>query len=63
MPGSRGCSAETGAGRAFDVDNTRTLCRELPFCDFGELIDPPTADVTAHVVEMLPPSSGAAGRP
>ncbi len=29
------------------------LCRELPFCDFGELIDPPSADVTAHVVEML----------
>ena len=38
---------------AFDVDNTRALCRELPFCDFGELIDPPSADVTAHVVEML----------
>ncbi|TMK87336.1 MAG: hypothetical protein E6G44_00340 [Actinobacteria bacterium] len=39
--------------RAFDADNTRTLCRELPFCDFGEVIDPPSADVTAHVVEML----------
>ena len=25
----------------------------LPFCDFGEVIDPPSADVTAHVVEML----------
>jgi squalene-hopene/tetraprenyl-beta-curcumene cyclase len=34
-------------------DNTRGLCEELPFCDFGELIDPPSADVTAHVVEML----------
>ena len=22
--------------------------RELPFCDFGEVIDPPSADVTAH---------------
>ena len=42
-----------GGWGAFDVDNTRTLCRELPFCDFGELIDPPSADVTAHVVEML----------
>jgi squalene-hopene/tetraprenyl-beta-curcumene cyclase len=38
---------------AFDADNTRGLCRELPFCDFGEVIDPPSADVTAHVVEML----------
>ena len=27
--------------------------RELPFCDFGEVIDPPSADVTGHVVEML----------
>jgi squalene-hopene/tetraprenyl-beta-curcumene cyclase len=38
---------------AFDVDNTRSLCAQLPFCDFGEVIDPPSADVTAHVVEML----------
>jgi squalene-hopene/tetraprenyl-beta-curcumene cyclase len=38
---------------AFDADNVRELCRRLPFCDFGEVIDPPSADVTAHVVEML----------
>jgi squalene-hopene/tetraprenyl-beta-curcumene cyclase len=38
---------------AFDADNVRGLCRRLPFCDFGEVIDPPSADVTAHVVEML----------
>ena len=38
---------------AFDVDNCRTVVRDLPFCDFGEVIDPPSADVTAHVVEML----------
>jgi squalene-hopene/tetraprenyl-beta-curcumene cyclase len=44
-------SADGGWG-AFDADNTRTLTRELPFCDFGEVIDPPSADVTAHVVEM-----------
>jgi squalene-hopene/tetraprenyl-beta-curcumene cyclase len=42
-----------GGWAAFDADNTRTLCRELPFCDFGEVIDPPSADVTAHSVEML----------
>jgi squalene-hopene/tetraprenyl-beta-curcumene cyclase len=29
------------------------LCTQLPFCDFGEVIDPPSADVTAHMVEML----------
>jgi squalene-hopene/tetraprenyl-beta-curcumene cyclase len=42
-----------GGWAAFDVDNTRGLCRDLPFCDFGEVIDPPSADVTAHVVEVL----------
>ena len=25
----------------------------MPFADFGALIDPPTEDVTAHVLEML----------
>jgi squalene-hopene/tetraprenyl-beta-curcumene cyclase len=48
-----GMQCKDGGWGAFDVDNTQTLCRELPFCDFGELIDPPSADVTAHVVEML----------
>jgi squalene-hopene/tetraprenyl-beta-curcumene cyclase len=48
-----GMQCRDGGWGAFDVDNTRALCRELPFCDFGELIDPPSADVTAHVVEML----------
>jgi squalene-hopene/tetraprenyl-beta-curcumene cyclase len=48
-----GMQSSDGGWAAFDADNTRTLCRELPFCDFGEVIDPPSADVTAHVVEML----------
>jgi squalene-hopene/tetraprenyl-beta-curcumene cyclase len=45
-------SSDGGWG-AFDADNTRTLCEKLPFCDFGAVIDPPSADVTAHIVEML----------
>ena len=45
-------SSDGGWG-AFDADNTRALVRELPFCDFGEVIDEPSADVTAHTVEML----------
>ena len=45
-------SSDGGWG-AFDVDNSRAVVRDLPFCDFGEVIDPPSADVTAHVVEML----------
>jgi squalene-hopene/tetraprenyl-beta-curcumene cyclase len=49
----RGMQSQDGGWGAFDADNTRALCRELPFCDFGELIDPPSADVTAHAVEVL----------
>jgi squalene-hopene/tetraprenyl-beta-curcumene cyclase len=45
-------SADGGWG-AFDADNCRWLIRAIPFCDFGEVIDPPSADVTAHAVEML----------
>jgi squalene-hopene/tetraprenyl-beta-curcumene cyclase len=48
-----GMQSSDGGFAAFDADNTRALCRELPFCDFGEVIDPPSADVTAHVLEML----------
>jgi squalene-hopene/tetraprenyl-beta-curcumene cyclase len=45
-------SADGGWG-AFDADNTRAIVRELPFLDFGEVIDEPSADVTAHALEML----------
>jgi squalene-hopene/tetraprenyl-beta-curcumene cyclase len=48
-----GMQCADGGWAAFDADNTQGLCSELPFCDFGELIDPPSADVTAHVVEWL----------
>jgi squalene-hopene/tetraprenyl-beta-curcumene cyclase len=45
--------SRNGGWAAFDKDNTSRLPARLPFCDFGEVIDPPSADVTAHVVEML----------
>jgi squalene-hopene/tetraprenyl-beta-curcumene cyclase len=48
-----GMQCRDGGWAAFDVDNTQMLTRELPFCDFGEVIDPPSADVTAHIVEMF----------
>jgi squalene-hopene/tetraprenyl-beta-curcumene cyclase len=48
-----GMQSKDGGWGAFDADNTRTLAEKLPFCDFGAVIDPPSADVTAHVVEML----------
>jgi squalene-hopene/tetraprenyl-beta-curcumene cyclase len=60
-----GMQCDDGGWAAFDVDNVRALMRELPFSDFGELIDPSSADVTAHVLEMLAvvePSSGVVKR-
>jgi squalene-hopene/tetraprenyl-beta-curcumene cyclase len=48
-----GMQSRDGGWAAFDADNTRTLATKLPFCDFGAVTDPPSADVTAHVVEML----------
>jgi squalene-hopene/tetraprenyl-beta-curcumene cyclase len=45
--------SSSGGWGAFDAENTRTLVRELPFLDFGEVIDEPSADVTAHALEML----------
>ena len=48
-----GMQSSDGGWGAFDADNCRSLVRDLPFCDFGEVIDPPSADVTAHVLEML----------
>jgi squalene-hopene/tetraprenyl-beta-curcumene cyclase len=49
----QGMQSSDGGWGAFDADNTRTLATKLPFSDFGAVIDPPSADVTAHVVEML----------
>jgi squalene-hopene/tetraprenyl-beta-curcumene cyclase len=48
-----GMQSSDGGWGAFDADNNSSLPRQLPFFDFGEVTDPPTADVTAHVVEML----------
>jgi squalene-hopene/tetraprenyl-beta-curcumene cyclase len=48
-----GMQSRDGGWGAFDADNTQQLCTKLPFCDFGAVIDPPSADVTAHVIEAL----------
>jgi squalene-hopene/tetraprenyl-beta-curcumene cyclase len=50
---TRGMQGDDGGWGAFDADNTRSMVRELPFLDFGEVIDEPSADVTAHAIEML----------
>ncbi|HEX8863668.1 MAG TPA: squalene--hopene cyclase, partial [Actinomycetes bacterium] len=48
-----GMVSADGGWAAFDADNTSQMIAKLPFCDFGAVTDPPSADVTAHVVEML----------
>ncbi|HEX3815355.1 MAG TPA: squalene--hopene cyclase [Mycobacteriales bacterium] len=59
---STGMQSSDGGWAAFDADNTRELAYQIPFADFGAMIDPPTADVTAHMVEMLA-QEGRAGSP
>ncbi len=48
-----GMQSKSGGWGAFDVDNTSGLPLRLPFCDFGAVTDPPSADVTAHMLELL----------
>ena len=55
-----GMASADGGWAAFDADNTSRMVAKLPFCDFGAVTDPPSADVTAHVVEALA-AAGQAG--
>ena len=48
-----GMQDSSGGWAAFAAENKSALARELPFCDFGEVIAPPSADVSAHALEML----------
>jgi squalene-hopene/tetraprenyl-beta-curcumene cyclase len=57
-----GMQSRDGGWAAFDADNTSRLVTKLPFCDFGEVIDPPSADVTAHTVEALAAAGLGASR-
>ena len=45
--------SDNGGWGAFDRNNQTQIITKIPFCDFGEVLDPPSADVTAHVVEAL----------
>ncbi|MEX0763391.1 MAG: squalene--hopene cyclase [Dehalococcoidia bacterium] len=45
--------SRNGGWGSFDKDNTSRLVTKLPFFDFGETIDPPSVDVTAHIVEAI----------
>ncbi|MBB5518743.1 squalene--hopene cyclase [Amphiplicatus metriothermophilus] len=48
-----GMQSECGGWGAFDKDNDKKILTKIPFCDFGEALDPPSVDVTAHVIEAF----------
>ena len=41
-----------GGWAAFDWNNDSRRLANIPFADFGKLLNPPNVDVTAHVLEM-----------
>ena len=45
--------SSNGGWAAFDVDNTKWIFTQIPFADHNAMIDPPTADITARVLELL----------
>ncbi|HEY2073470.1 MAG TPA: squalene--hopene cyclase [Gaiellaceae bacterium] len=50
-----GMQSHDGGWGAFDIDNSAMWLYKIPFCDFGKVTDEPTADVTAHALEVLAP--------
>jgi squalene-hopene/tetraprenyl-beta-curcumene cyclase len=53
-----GMQSRSGGWGAFDVDNEAMWLYKIPFCDFGKVTDEPSADVTAHALEVLGPDAG-----
>jgi squalene-hopene/tetraprenyl-beta-curcumene cyclase len=44
---------KNGGWAAFDKDNTKSIFQHIPFADHNAMLDPPTVDVTARILEML----------
>ncbi|EQD30388.1 squalene--hopene cyclase, partial [mine drainage metagenome] len=49
----RAMQGSDGGYAAFDRDNNRHWVERLPISDFGEVLDLPSPDVTAHVLEAF----------
>ena len=49
----RAMQCKNGGWGAFDRDNNKALVTKIPFCDFGEVLDPPSVDVTCHIIEAF----------
>jgi squalene-hopene/tetraprenyl-beta-curcumene cyclase len=45
--------SQNGGWAAFDVDNDREILTMVPFADHNAMLDPPTSDITARVLEGL----------
>ncbi len=45
--------SRNGGWGAFDKDNIKKFITQIPFADFGAVLDPPSVDVTAHILELL----------
>ncbi len=48
-----GMQSKNGGWGAFDRDNTKHLLNKIPFADLEALIDPPTADLTGRMLELM----------
>ena len=49
----RAMQSTNGGWGAFDRNNNDEFVSRIPFADFGATFDPPTEDVTAHIVEAF----------
>ena len=49
----RAMQSSNGGWGAFDKDNNTAALTQIPFCDYGEVLDPPSADLTGHKLEAL----------
>ncbi len=49
----RAMQSSNGGWGAFDKDNDKWVLTQIPFCDFGEVLDPPSADLTGHKLEAF----------
>ena len=50
--------SQGGGWGAFDKDSDAYWLYEIPFVDFGAIIDPPSVDVSGHAVELLAKEPG-----
>jgi len=48
-----GMQSSNGGWGAFDRNNTKEFLNKIPFADLEALIDPPTADLTGRLLELL----------